>query len=142
MELYPNKSGTVLDLLNEAKSKIEFSKDSTRELRFMEIISFKITHLLANDIILECLNPTGTKAYRVDEVPKDQLNLEPSEFLLPVAHFNKETYQTFGIPFLLKVKNVCSKFVCLLTRCSFFSSVERDFCHDQAANPKETRSAR
>lgn len=113
MELYPDKAGTVGDLIQEAKAKIDFSEDSTRELRFLEVISFKIQHLLAVDIILECLNPTGTKSYRLDEIPKDQLVLEPNEFLLPVAHFNKEIYQTFGTPFLLKVKNVCTKFLLL-----------------------------
>src|SRR5699024_10854564 len=75
----------------------------------LELISFKINHIIPNDIILECLNPTGTKSYRIEEIPKDQLKLEPNEFLLPVAHFQKETYQTFGVPFLLKIKNVsCS----------------------------------
>lgn len=106
MELYPNKSGTVLDLIEEAKKQIDFNEDSSRQLRLLEIVSCKINHIIPNDIILECLNPAGTKGYRIEEIPKDQLKLEPNEFLLPVAHFQKEIYQTFGTPFLLKVKHV------------------------------------
>src|SRR5690625_3010372 len=104
MELYPNKNGTVNDLLEEAKKQIELNDDSSAQLQLLELISFKINHIIPNDIILECLNPTGTKSYRIEEIPKDQLKLEPNEFLLPVAHFQKETYQTFGVPFLLKIK--------------------------------------
>ncbi|CAG2177677.1 unnamed protein product, partial [Oppiella nova] len=35
----------------------------------------------------------------------DELRLEAGEFLVPVAHFHKEAYQTFGVPFLLKLKH-------------------------------------
>ncbi|XP_075588798.1 ubiquitin-specific protease 7 isoform X5 [Dermatophagoides farinae] len=105
MELYPNKNGTVNDLLEEAKKQIEFSEDSSRELRLLEVVSSKINYVITNDILLECLNATGTKSYRIEEIPKDQLKMEPNEFLLPVAHFQKESYHTFGVPFLLKVKN-------------------------------------
>ena len=108
IELYPNKSGTVSDLMDEAKKQIEFSEDSAGQFRLLEIVSCKINHIIPNDIILECLNPAGTKSYRIEEIPKEHAKLEPNEFLLPVAHFQKETYQTFGVPFLLKVKNVSS----------------------------------
>lgn len=106
IELYPNKSGTVADLMDEAKKQIEFSEDSAGQFRLLEIVSSRIQHIIPDDIILECLNPAGTKSYRIEEVPKDHAKLEPNEFLLPVAHFQKESYQTFGVPFLLKVKNV------------------------------------
>lgn len=105
MELFPNKSGTVTDLLLEAAKKIK-SETAGGHLRLLEIVSCKINHIIPNDIILECLNPAGTKSYRVEEIPNDQVKLEPNEFLLPVAHFQKESYQTYGVPFLLKVKNV------------------------------------
>lgn len=110
-ELYPNKSGTVYDLLEEARLKVEPSEESSGQFRLLEIVSCKINHIIPSDIILECLNPAGTKSYRVEEVPKDQAKLEPNEFLLPVAHFQKESYQTFGVPFLLKVKNVSVPFL-------------------------------
>lgn len=46
------------------------------------------------------------KLYRIEEVPKDEVNLDEDEMLIPVAHFQKDIYTTFGIPFLLKIKNV------------------------------------
>lgn len=106
MELYPNKNGTVSDLIEEAKKQIEFSEDSSGELRLLDIVSCKINHVIPTDIILECLSTTGAKNYRIEEIPKDQLNLETNEFLLAIAHFQKESYHTFGVPFLLKVKHV------------------------------------
>ena len=45
--------------------------------------------------------------YRIEEVPKDEVNLAEDEMLVPVAHFQKDTYSTFGIPFFIKVKEVC-----------------------------------
>ncbi|KAF7489071.1 Ubiquitin carboxyl-terminal hydrolase 7 [Sarcoptes scabiei] len=105
MELYPNSNGTVKDLIDEAKKQIEFNESSTNELRLLEVVNCKINHLIPNDTILECLNPTGTKFYRIEEIPNDQIHLESNEFLLPIAHFQKECYHTFGVPFILKVKN-------------------------------------
>ena len=92
--------------MEEAKKIIDFTDDSARQFRLLEIVSCKINHIIPNDIILECLNPAGTKSYRIEEIPNDQAKLEPNEFLLPVAHFQKETYKTFGVPFLLKIKHV------------------------------------
>lgn len=42
------------------------------------------------------------------EIPLDQVDLDKdSEMLIPVAHFHKEVFGTFGIPFLLKIRQVC-----------------------------------
>lgn len=39
----------------------------------------------------------------------DQVDLDKdSEMLIPVAHFHKEIFGTFGIPFLLKIRQVCA----------------------------------
>lgn len=47
------------------------------------------------------------------EIPLDQVDLDKdSEMLIPVAHFHKEVFGTFGIPFLLKIRQVCGG-VCL-----------------------------
>ena len=104
--MYPNKSGTVHDLIEEAKKHVETSEDFSGKLRLLEITSYKINQILPDDVLLECLNPSGSKTYRIEEVPKDELKLESGEFVVPVAHFHKEAYQTFGIPFLLKLKHV------------------------------------
>ncbi|RWS24472.1 ubiquitin carboxyl-terminal hydrolase 7-like protein, partial [Leptotrombidium deliense] len=103
--LYPNKSGTVSDLFEEAKKQIDMSVDGSGKLRLLEVASYKITQILPEDVLLECLNPSGSKVYRIEEIPKDELKLEAGEFLIPVAHFHKEIYQTFGIPFLLKLRH-------------------------------------
>ena len=46
---------------------------------------------------------------RIEEIPKDELNLAEDELLVPVAHFYKDIFSTFGIPFLIKIKNVSAK---------------------------------
>ena len=50
------------------------------------------------------LNTSPPRWFRVEEVPKDELDLKDDELLIPVAHFSKEIYSGFGIPFLLKAK--------------------------------------
>ncbi|KAG9509762.1 Ubiquitin carboxyl-terminal hydrolase 7, partial [Fragariocoptes setiger] len=103
--LYPNKNGTVQDLLTEAKKQVELSEDGSGRLRCLEVTSFKITSRMTDDILLECLNPTGSKVFRIEEIPKDELNLGPDEFLVSVAHFYKDPWQTFGVPFFIKLKD-------------------------------------
>lgn len=45
---------------------------------------------------------------RTQEIPLDQVDLDKdSEMLIPVAHFHKEVFGTFGTPFLLKIRQVC-----------------------------------
>ena len=104
--MYPNKNGTVADLLAEAKKHVTESPDSSGVLRLLEISTCKITQILQDDTLLECLHTNTSKTYRIEEVPKDELKLQNGEFLIPVAHFQKEIYQTFGTPFLLKLKPV------------------------------------
>lgn len=42
------------------------------------------------------------------EIPLDQVDLDKDgEMLIPVAHFHKEVFGTFGTPFLLKIRQVC-----------------------------------
>lgn len=105
--MYPNKNGTVADLLTEAKKHVTESPDSSGVLRLLEISTYKITQIVQDDVLLECLNTNSSKTYRIEEIPKDELKLQNGEFLIPVAHFQKEIYQTFGTPFLLKLKPVC-----------------------------------
>ena len=63
--------------------------------------------MLKEDIRLDSLNSvTSTKSYRIEEVPRDELNLSSDEALVPVAHFHREMFATFGMPFLFKIKDV------------------------------------
>lgn len=103
--LYPNKGGTVADLLEEAKKQIEFGEGSTGKLRLTEVSSSRVSMGPKEDTPLEQLGTTATKVYRIEEVPQDELLLGEDEMLVSCAHFHKEIFSTFGIPFLIKLKN-------------------------------------
>lgn len=49
-------------------------------------------------------NQTSQKIYRIEEIPRDELFLTEDEALIPVAHFCKEIYNSFGVPFFIKAK--------------------------------------
>ncbi|XP_013388428.1 ubiquitin carboxyl-terminal hydrolase 7 [Lingula anatina] len=102
--LYPDKSGCVTDLLKEATQQIELSENGSGKLRLLEVISYKILSILPEDALLECLNVGNTKSYRIEEIPVEELHIGSDEVLVPVAHFHKEVFSTFGVPFLLKMK--------------------------------------
>lgn len=76
--------------------------------RIFELQSCKIGPMLREEVGLDTLNQPGAsiKVYRIEEIPKDEVELQDDEMLLPVAHFQKEMYATFGIPFFLKIKHV------------------------------------
>ena len=44
--------------------------------------------------------------FRLEEIPAEELELGEGELLVPVAHFSKEVFTTFGSPFILKIKQV------------------------------------
>lgn len=104
--LYPNKNGTVATLLEEAKKQVEFSENGSGKLRILEVSSNKLGPGPKEDTPLENLSPLSTRSYRIEEIPKDELNLADDEMLVPVAHFHKDIYSTFGIPFYFKIKHV------------------------------------
>lgn len=52
--LYPNKSGTVKTLIEEAAKQVEFSEDGTRQLRMVAIQGCKISQGPREDQLLEC----------------------------------------------------------------------------------------
>ncbi|XP_076458949.1 ubiquitin carboxyl-terminal hydrolase 7-like isoform X2 [Babylonia areolata] len=103
--LYPDKNGCVSDLLSEARKQVEMSENGEGKLRLLEIISYKILAVQQEDTPLEQLIAGGARTFRVEEVPADETSLHEDEMLVPVAHFSKEVYQTFGIPFLIKIKD-------------------------------------
>lgn len=47
---------------------------------------------------------TNQKTYRIEEIPRDEINLPEDELLIPVSHFYKDVYNAFGIPFYIKIK--------------------------------------
>lgn len=104
--LYPNKNGTVATLLEEAKKQVELSENGSGKLRILEINCNKLLPGPGDDVLLDNLNSSGTKLYRIEEIPNDELHLAEGEMLVPVAHFHKDVFSTFGIPFFFKIKNV------------------------------------
>lgn len=44
------------------------------------------------------------KQYRIEEVPRDEANLQDDEMLVPVSHFFKDVYNLFGTPFYVRAK--------------------------------------
>uniref|UniRef100_A0A674AL53 Ubiquitin carboxyl-terminal hydrolase 7 n=1 Tax=Salmo trutta TaxID=8032 RepID=A0A674AL53_SALTR len=103
--LYPDKHGCVRDLLEECKKAVELSDKGSEKLRLLEIVSYKIIGVHQEDELLECLSPAASRTFRIEELPLDQVDLDKdTEMLIPVAHFHKEVFGTFGIPFLLKIR--------------------------------------
>lgn len=46
------------------------------------------------------------RQFRIEEIPADQIDVCENQALVPVAHFQKEIYATFGAPFLIKLTQV------------------------------------
>lgn len=77
------------------------------KLRLIEIVGCKIGRIFKEDLCIEAFeNQLSNKTYRIEPVMDEELTLQKDELLLPIAHFNKEIYATFGTPFLMKVKQV------------------------------------
>ncbi|XP_034946469.1 ubiquitin carboxyl-terminal hydrolase 7 isoform X3 [Chelonus insularis] len=103
--LYPNKNGTVATLLEEAKKQVELSESGSGKLRLLEINGSRVVPGPKEDTPLESLTTIGPKGYRIEEIPKDEVNLAEDEMLVPVAHFHKDVFSPFGIPFMFKIKH-------------------------------------
>jgi len=109
--LYPNKNGTVKTLLEEAAKQIELNpEEGSGQLRILEVSGHKLLPGPREDDSLEYLqspgeaNMTNQKTYRIEEIPRDEINLPEDELLIPVLHFYKDVYNCFGIPFYIKIK--------------------------------------
>ncbi|EPQ11864.1 Ubiquitin carboxyl-terminal hydrolase 7 [Myotis brandtii] len=103
--LYPDKHGCVRDLLEECKKAVELGEKASGKLRqLLEIVSYKIIGVHQEDELLECLSPATSRTFRIEEIPLDQVDIDKeNEMLITVAHFHKEVFGTFGIPFLLRI---------------------------------------
>lgn len=101
--VYPIKHGRISDILAEAAKVVEYSPDGSGKLRLLELSSSRLMTALDENSPLDALSTH--KIFRVEEIPKDEVNLTDDEYLVPVAHFHKDIYSTFGVPFLLKLKN-------------------------------------
>lgn len=102
LNLFVDKEGLVSHLFKEARRHVE---TMANDLRLLEIVSNKIYRIVPEDQPLEHLIPQLQRSYRLEEQPKEDVNLEKDAILVHVAHYNKEVYNTFGIPFLLNVSD-------------------------------------
>lgn len=118
--LYPHKNGTVKTLLEEAAKVVKFSDNSTKRLRICEQHNSRLlwpcpsdsTSLdklqnyceAANQNTMTTSSTTNAKFLRIEEIPMDEMNIdEQMEALVPVIHFYKNLFTTFGVPLLIKV---------------------------------------
>jgi ubiquitin carboxyl-terminal hydrolase 7 len=92
-----------VDLLDEARGQVQLSKPNAK-LRLLDIMSHKIVASSPEDTRIDALASTTSKSYRIEEVPRSQEQVGENELLVPVAHYQKEIYSTFGHPFYLKLK--------------------------------------
>lgn len=104
LTLYPNRNGRIQDILEEAKQHVSMDPGGSGQLRMLDIISHKIYNVNKPDMPIEGVANTNTKSYRIEEVPLDQVSVAEDEMIVPVAHFQREAYSTFGNPFLIKIK--------------------------------------
>lgn len=96
-----DKQGYVQDLLKEANTIVQ-TVDSNK-LRLVEIASNKIQRIVPSATSLDSLVQQPQRLYRIEEIPKEELHEDRNSLLVPVMHFQKETYTAFGIPFYLKI---------------------------------------
>ena len=61
-------------------------------LRMLDVVQSRISSIMREDVLLECLQTAPPKSYRIEEVPNDELNLGQDDLLVPAAHFNKVHY--------------------------------------------------
>jgi ubiquitin carboxyl-terminal hydrolase 7 len=123
----PLKKANVREMLAECRDELLREGLITREehedergfrLRLVEIVGYKISRVFKEEVLFETLDSSqmsANKLYRVEQIQPDELELVgrptntglgPGEdYLLPVAHFSKEVYATFGTPFHVRVRN-------------------------------------
>ena len=104
LTLYPNKNGCVSQLLEEAQLHVTMEPNGSGQLRLLDIVGHKVHCVNSPDTPIDSLTTAQSKVYRVEEVPVDQVNVAEDELIVPVAHFHREAYSTFGNPFLIKIK--------------------------------------
>ncbi|PAA90249.1 hypothetical protein BOX15_Mlig023590g1, partial [Macrostomum lignano] len=97
----PPKDGTVADLLEEVRHQLPSPPQG--RLRLLEVSHSRIFSEHSRDLPLIRLQPS--KSLRAEEVPPDELQVGPNELVVYAAHFNKDTYNQFGVPFTVKIRD-------------------------------------
>ncbi|XP_065066038.1 ubiquitin carboxyl-terminal hydrolase 7-like [Rhopilema esculentum] len=102
LTLFVEKEGLVSHLFKEARRHVS---SATEQFRLLEIVSCKVYRVVPEDQPLEQLTPQTQRSYRLEAVNEEDLTIDEDSVIIQVAHFNKEVYNTFGTPFLLKLRD-------------------------------------
>ncbi|XP_067928164.1 ubiquitin carboxyl-terminal hydrolase 7-like isoform X2 [Watersipora subatra] len=101
--LHPNKTGTVQELLDEARRHVDLNPAGSGRLRLLEVASSRIQYIYSDDAPIDSIMMSGNKYLRLEEIPLEETSLSDSEMLVPVAHFHQDIYPLFGFPFLIRI---------------------------------------
>ncbi|XP_062508101.1 ubiquitin carboxyl-terminal hydrolase 7-like isoform X2 [Corticium candelabrum] len=99
--VFVNEDGTVQDVLMDAEKQLAAQGGGSRRLRLLDIVNSKIYSVYPQDAHVDTI---PQKVLRLEEVLPEDLDLDDNKLLVPVAHFQKEPIQTFGVPFFFVVK--------------------------------------
>jgi len=102
MVVFVDKQGKVCDLLEESKNTIGKEVEG-KTLRLLEIAGCKIHRIVPVDLAIESLILQAQKSHRIEieQIPDKDMICNSVE--IPVAHFQKDCFVTFGTPFLIFV---------------------------------------
>lgn len=108
LTIYPLKSGTVKDILDEVRRAVPESdrQIAQQPLRLLEIFGYRISTIHELNAPVESLGTAGTtsnKIFRVEPIPKDEVELTESEAYVYCAHFHKDAFSTHSSPFVVKL---------------------------------------
>jgi len=102
----------VDSLLKETAQYFKFAEDGTRQLRLVHVgVGTNVMRVFSvfpkENLLTDMWNrfTTPPQALRIEEIPKDQLEVGPGEHLLPVGHYDKEPGRMHGVPFFIKISN-------------------------------------
>ncbi|CCW45971.1 Ubiquitin carboxyl-terminal hydrolase 7 [Caenorhabditis elegans] len=117
LTLFPLKEGTVIDIINEAKRYYPFVEGGSGKFRLLQIGAPPLSNqrvyqiygenTLISDLDQRTMYKLVSSALhcRLEEVPIDELDMSPGEFLCPVVHFDREPTKLFGLSFVIKIRN-------------------------------------
>ncbi|KAJ4829155.1 ubiquitin carboxyl-terminal hydrolase 13 [Turnera subulata] len=101
------KQCTVLDVLNDLKTKVELSHPDA-ELRLLEVFHHRIYKVFPPNEKIENINDQYW-TLRAEEIPEEEKTIGPNDRLIHVYHFTKEAgqnqtqIQNFGDPFFFVI---------------------------------------
>lgn len=130
VEVLVPRTGTVADLRDGLRKKLELNEEAIKKVRLYEAHSGKIYKELSDNFNIAGLNEYVT--LYAEPIPEEELNLQPGERVINVYSFDKEPSRSHGIPFKFVVKPV--SFSCwILERDDADSDTGRGVQRDQGA---------